>query len=150
MAYTNIVLQKRASDLVVDHDSHNFSNSNANITPPAGGAAIPFGTVVFRAKGGLPEAAWTAVTDDTSLVTTNEFAVVFGNHYGFAADFVPRAIAAGKYNAIVIKRDAGLKEFYLKAVHGTALGADFGQLKELMLAQGLVVLDDVTDLALPA
>lgn len=148
MAFTEITMLKRASDLVVAHLSHNFSNDDANITPPAASAPIPFGSVVFRAKGLGKAAAWTLVTDNASLVTTNEFAVVFGNHYGFAADFVPRAIAANQYNAIVVKRDAGIKEYYLKEVHGTALGADFDVLKQLMADQGLVVLDDVTNLGL--
>jgi len=40
MAFTNITLLKRASDLVVDHEDHNFSNANANITPPAGSAQV--------------------------------------------------------------------------------------------------------------
>lgn len=148
MAFTNITLQKRASDLVVAHEDHNFSNANANITPPAGGAAIPFGTVVFRAKGQADTAAWTVLTAADALVTTNDFAVVFGNHYGFAADFVPRAIAAGKYNAIVIRRDAALKEYYIKEVHATALGADYPLLVSLLNAQGLLVLDDVSELTI--
>ncbi len=148
MAFTNITLQKRASDLVVAHEDHNFSNEDANITPPAAGAAIPFGTVVFRAKGLAKDAPWAAVTAAAALVPENEFGVVFGNHYGFAADFVPRAIAAGRYNAIVVKRDAGVTEYYLKQVHGTQLGDDFSVLKELLGNQGVVVLDDVSDLTL--
>lgn len=148
MAFTNIVLQKRASDLVVAHEDHNFSNEDANITPPAAGAAIPFGTVVFRAKGLAKDAPWAAVTAAAALVTDNEFGVVFGNHYGFAADFVPRAIAADRYNAIIVKRDAGVKEYYLKQVHGTQLGDDFSVLKELLGSQSVVVLDDVSDLTL--
>ena len=39
MAFTPITDLKRASDLVVAHLSHNFSQDNANITPPAAGAA---------------------------------------------------------------------------------------------------------------
>lgn len=145
MAFTEMKFLKRASDLLIDHEHFNFSNDNANITPPAAAAAIPFGTVVFRAKGLGIAAPWAAVTTDAALVGTNEFAVVWGNHYGFAMDFVPRAIAAGKYNAIVIKRDAAFKEHYIKQVHGTALGAeDFDVLKQLMADQGLLVLDDVT------
>lgn len=148
MAFTNITLLKRASDLVVDHENHNFSNANANITPPAASAPIPFGTVVFRAKGQADTAAWTVLTAAADLVTTNEFAVVFGNHYGFATDFVPRAIAAGKYNAIVVRRDAALKEYYIKAVHGTQLGVDYPLLVSLLNAQGLPVLDDVSELTI--
>lgn len=145
MAFTEMKFLKNASDLLVDHMHFNFSNDNANITPPAASAAIPFGTVVFRAKGLGVAAAWTAVTTNASLVTTNEFAVVWGDHHSFAADFVPRAIEAGKFNSIVIKRDAAFKEYYIKQVHGTALGADLDKLKQLMADQGLLVLDDVTD-----
>lgn len=148
MAFTDITLLKRASDLVVAHLDHNFSNDDANITPPAAGAIIPFGTVVFRAKGLAKAAPWTVITDDTSVVATNEFAVVFGDGYGFKADFVPKAIVADRYNSVVIKRDAGLKEYYIKAVHGTALGADFDILKQLMADQGLIVLDDDSELTL--
>lgn len=149
MAFTNITLLKRASDLLVAHEDHNLCNEDVNITPPAASAAIPFGTVVFRAKGLAKDAPWAAVTAAAALVPDNEFGVVFGNHYGFAADFVPRAIAAGRYNAIVIKRPvAGVKEYYLKQVHGTQLGADFSVLKELLGAQGVVVLDDVSDLTI--
>ena len=148
MAFTNITLLKRASDLVVAHEDHNFSNANANITPPAASAPIPFGTVVFRAKGGADSAAWTILTVAAALVTTNEFAIVFGNHSGFAAGFVPRAIAAGKSNSIVIRRDAALKEYYIKEVHATALGADYPKLVGMLNAQGLLVLDDVSDLTI--
>lgn len=119
MAFTNITLQKRASDLVVAHLDHNFSNDDANITPPAGGAILPFGAVVFRAKGQNKEAAWARLTSAASLVTTNEFAVPFGDGYGFKADFVPNAIVAGRYNAVVVKRDAGLKEYYIKQANAS-------------------------------
>lgn len=145
MAFTEMQFLKRASDLLIDHKHFNFSNDNANITPPAADAAIPLGTVVFRAKGLGIAAPWTIVTDNTSLVTTNEFAVVWGDHHSFAADFVPRPIAAGKFNAVVIKRDAAFKEYYIGWVHGATLGADFDVLKQLMADQGLLVLDDVTN-----
>lgn len=148
MAFTEITMQKRASDLVVAHLDHNFSNDDANITPPALGAAIPFGTVVFRAKGSASTAAWAPVAAALDVATTNEYAVVFGNHYGFAADFVPRAIAAGQWNALVVKRDAGIKEYYLKKAHSTLAAADFDKLKGLLADQGLVVLTDVTNLGL--
>jgi len=107
---------------------------------------IKLGSVVFRAKGTDPTVAYSVVTDATSFVTTNEFAVVYGDQYAFKADFTPKAIAANKYNAIVTKRAAGLKEYYIKAVHATALGAGpYGILKQIMADQGLIVLDDVTN-----
>lgn len=143
MAFTTITLAKRPSDLIVDHHRFNFSNDNANITPAG---VIPLGTVVFRAKGLDVEAPWTAVTADLDVVDTNEFAIVYGDQYGFKADFTPKAIAAKKYNAVVIKRGpAMVKEFYIKAVHGTALTTKYGVLKQLLADQGVVVLDDVTD-----
>lgn len=138
---------KRPSDLIVNHPDGNFQNDSANITPPAGGAIIPLGTVVFRAKGLAKSAAWTVVDDAADVVTTNEFAVVYGDHYGWKPDFAPKAIAAGKYNAIVIKRGpVMLKEYYIKAVHKTQLGASYEVLKGLLAAQNLVVLDDISDL----
>lgn len=149
MAFTNIVLQKRASDLVVAHLDHNFSNDDANITPPAAGAAIPFGTVVFRAKGLAKAAPWAAVSAAADVDAANEYAVVFGDGYGFKADFVPKAIVAGRYNAVVVKRDAGLKEYYIREVHATALGAaPYDILKQLMADQGLIVLDDDSELTI--
>lgn len=100
---------------------------------------------MFRAKGLALEAPWTIVTDNLSLVDTNEFAVVWGDHHSFAADFVPRPIAAGKFNSIVIKRDAAFKEYYIGWVHGVTLADDFAKLKQLMADQGLLILDDVTN-----
>ncbi len=143
MAWTNMNdLIPLASDLLVDHFHLNYNNDNANITPAG---EIPFGTVVFRAKGLTKSAAWAAVDDAADVVVGNEFGVVYGDQYGFKVNFTPKAIAANKYNAIVIKRGpAMLKEFYLKKVHGTQLGTTFDKLKQLLADQGLVVLDDVS------
>ena len=143
MAFTEITLVKQASDLVVDHYIGNFNNDKANITPAG---VIPFGTVVFRAKGLGIEAPWAAVKLDADIADTNEYAVVYGDHYGFKYDFTPKAIKAKFFNAVVIKRGpVMLKEFYIKAVHGTALATKYGVLKQLLADQGVVVLDDVTN-----
>lgn len=143
MSFTEITLVKYASDLVVDHHIGNFNNDKANITPAG---VIPFGTVVFRAKGLGIEAPWAAVKLDADVADTNEYAVVYGDHYGFKYDFTPKAIKAKFFNAVVIKRGpAMLKEFYIKAVHGTALATKYGVLKQLLADQGVVVLDDVTN-----
>lgn len=143
MTFTEITLVKYASDLVVDHHIGNFNNDKANITPAG---VIPFGTVVFRAKGLGIEAPWAAVKLDADVADTNEYAVVYGDHYGFKYDFTPKAIKAKFFNAVVIKRGpAMLKEFYIKAVHGTALATKYGVLKQLLADQGVVVLDDVTN-----
>lgn len=143
MAFQNITLLKRPSDLLIGHYINNFNNDDANITPSG---VIPLGTIVFRAKGLAKAAPWAVVTKAADIVGTNEFAVVWGDGYAFAADFTPKAIVAKRYNAVVIKRGpAEFKEFYIKAVHSTQLGASYDVMKQLMADQGLVVLDDVTD-----
>jgi len=143
MAFTELTLLTQSSDLVVDQESGNFNYDNANITPAG---VIPFGTVVFRAKGLAIEAPWAAVAADADVADTNEYAIVYGDQYGFKADFTPKAIAAKKFNAVVIKRGpARLKEFYIKQVHGTVLTTKYGVLKQLLADQGVVVLDDITN-----
>lgn len=143
MAFTDISFLKYSSDLVIGHDKDHMSNDNANITPAGN---IKLGTVVFRPKDSAPTVAWAVVDDATDVVATNEFAVVYGDQYGFKYDFTPKAIAAGKWNAIVIRRRAEFKEFYLKANYATLLGATpYALLKQLMLNQGLIVLQDVSD-----
>lgn len=143
MAFTNITLLKRPSDLLIDHYIGNFNNDNANITPAG---VMPLGTVVFRAKGLSEAAAWAVVTKAADVATTNEFAVVYGDQYGWKCDFTPKAIKAKFFNSVVIKRGPVMfKEFYLKEVHGTQLGTSFDILKQLLADQGMVVLDDVTN-----
>lgn len=142
MAFTEIKLLKYASDLVIDHKDFHFSNENINITPAG---VLPLGTVVARAKGGLATAPYAVITAGTQVVDTNEFAVVFGDHHSFAYDFTPKAIAAGKWNALGIVRDAAFKEFYIKANYATVLGADYAKLLKLLADQGLLVLEDVSD-----
>jgi hypothetical protein len=143
MAFTEITLAKYASDLVVAHADFHFSNDEANITPAG---VIPFGTVVCRPKDSAPTVAWTAIDAAADVVATNEFGIVFGDHYAFKYDFTPKAIVAGKFNAILVVRDAGFKEYYIKAVHKTVLGdAPYALLIQLLANQGLVVLKDVSD-----
>lgn len=150
MAWKQFEYTKYISDLVIGHLGFHFSVDNANITPPAANGILPLGTVVFRAKGLGSADAWAPVATVGDVVATNEFAVVFGDHYAAKFDFAPRAIAAGKFNSVVIKRDAQFKEHYIKAVHGTDLGdVAFDLLKQLMADQGLLVLDDVTDYKSP-
>ena len=132
--------EDRPSDLIVYHEIGNYNNENANITPAG---VIPFGQVVFREKSYDPAAPWAAVTA-ASLVDTNEFGVVYGDHYGFKANFTPKAIAAGFYNGLVVKRGVGmLKEFYIKKAQSTLTEVQLTTLKELLAGQGLVVLETV-------
>lgn len=144
MAFKEITLLKYASDLVIAHADFHFSNDNANVTP----AVTPFnlGTIVFRPKGSAPTVAWTALTADAAVVDTNEFAFLYGDHYAFKYDFIPKAIVAGKWNAIVVVRDAGFKEFYVKQLYKTVLSAtSYALLIRLLSDQNLIVLEDVSD-----
>lgn len=142
MAFTELKTLKYASDLLIDHADFHFSNDDANITPAG---VIKLGTIVYRAKNSAPTVAWAVVDDATDAVVANEFAVVWGDHYGFAYDFTPKAIAAGKFNAIVVARDAAFKEYYIKENYATLLGAaPYALMKQLMANQGLLVLEDVS------
>lgn len=151
MAFTAMIERARLSDLIVtDYDpSTGYTHDDINVTPPAGGVAVTLGTVVFRAKDVDPEAPYAVLSASTDVVATNEFAVVFGDHYAFNPSFVPNAITAGKFNAIAVRRGpSALKEHYLKKitqdVNGAALtNAEFASLKELLKLQGIVVLDTV-------
>lgn len=143
MAFTQIKTLKYASDLVIDHMDFHFSNDNINVTP----ALLPLGTVVARAKGSVAGSAYTKIAAAADVVDTNEYAVVFGDHHSFAYDFTPRAIVAGKHNAVGIKRNAAFKEFYIKANYQTLLGdAAYLKLKQLMALQNLLILEDVSSL----
>lgn len=145
---------QRMSDLVVHEldPSVGYSRRDLNITPIT--PAIRIGTVVYRAKSADLTAAWTVLASATPLVLTNEFAVVYGDHFSFNPSFVPRAIAAGRYNAVGFVGTSGalqLKEYFIKTVaKSTAAtgGADLTDaqvetLKGLLEQQGIQVLKTV-------
>lgn len=145
---------QRFSDLVVHEldPSVGYSRRDLNITPIT--PAVRMGTVVYRAKSADLTAPWTVLASATPLVLTNEFAVVYGDHFSFNPSFVPRAIAAGRYNAVGFVGTSGalqLKEYYIKQVaKSTAAtgGADLTDaqvetLKGLLEQQGIQVLKTV-------
>lgn len=143
MAFKEIKLLKYASDLVIDHKEFHFSNENINITPAG---VLPLGAIVARAKGGTAADPYKVIAT-ADVVDTNEFAVVFGDHHSFAYDFTPKAIKAGQFNALGIVRGAAFKEFYIKANYATVLGTtNYPKLLKLLADQGLLVLEDVSDL----
>lgn len=145
---------QRFSDLVVHEldPSVGYSRRDLNITPIT--PPIRLGTVVYRAKSSDLTAAWTVLASATPLVLTNEFAVVYGDHFSFNPSFVPRAIAANRYNAVGFVGTSGglqLKEYYIKQVAqslvadgGAALNdAQVETLKGLLEQQGIQVLKTV-------
>ncbi len=154
MPFVAATFVQRFSDLVVHEmdPSVGYSRRDINITPIT--PAIRMGTVVYRAKSADLTAAWTVLASEAPLVLTNEFAVVYGDHYSFNPSFVPRAIASGKYNAVGFVGTSGalqLKEYYIKQVAKSAAvdgGADLSDaevetLKGLLEQQGIQVLKTV-------
>ena len=154
MPFVAETFTQRFSDLVVHEldPSVGYSRRDLNITPIT--PAIRLGTVVYRAKNADLTAAWTVLASATPLVLTNEFAVVYGDHFSFNPSFVPRAIAANQYNAVGFVGTSGalqLKEYYIKQVaKATAAtgGADLTDaqvetLKGLLEQQGIQVLKTV-------
>lgn len=150
MPFVTMPYSKRLSDLVVHEidPSVGYGRKCVNVTPPAGGAAVEIGTVVYRAKGTNPEGAYAVLSAAAQIVETNEFAVIYGDHYSFNPSFVPRAIAAGQFNAVGFVGHSGglqLKEYYIRQFAdtlGTPLtDAQFASLKEVLEKQGIVVLE---------
>lgn len=145
---------QRFSDLVVHEldPSVGYSRRDLNITP--GSVPVKLGTVVYRAKSADLTAPWTVLGGSAPLVLTNEFAVVYGDHFSFNPSFVPRAIAAGRYNAVGFVGTSGalqLKEYYIKQVAQSAVvdggaaltDAQVETLKGLLEQQGIQVLKTV-------
>jgi len=150
MPFVTMPYSKRLSDLVVHEidPSVGYGRKCVNVTPPTGGAAVEIGTVVYRAKGTNPEGAYAVLSAAAQIAETNEFAVIYGDHYSFNPSFVPRAIAAGQFNAVGFVGHSGglqLKEYYIRQFAdtlGTPLtDAQFASLKEVLEKQGIVVLE---------
>lgn len=149
MPFVPAVFTKRFSDLVV-HEIDPAVGSNRrdiNVTPPATDP-VQMGQVVFRAISSDLEAPYAVLSAAAQLVATNEFAIVFGDHFSFNPEFKPRAVAAGSYNAVAIVGNGNaiqLKEFYVKQVAQDAEGAaltdaQFETLRGLLEAQGIQLL----------
>lgn len=151
MPFVDINLNKRLSDLVfheVDPAS-GYARECINVTPPANSLPVAIGTVVFRAKTSTdPKAAYAVLTANSQLVDTNEFAVVFGDGYGFNPSFVPFAVNTTSFNAVSFKRGmVQLKEYYIKQVAKSATNvggaaltdAQFETLRELLKRQDVIV-----------
>ena len=143
MAFTSIPFEPLLSDLVVFEGTDpgsGYTRKEINVTPPAASAPLKLGTVVFRAKSADKAAAYAVVTAAGNLSLDNEYAVVFGNHYGYNPSFVPSAIATGKFNSVAFTQGPlKLKSYYLDQVHSALTSAQRSQLFELLEKQGIVV-----------
>lgn len=135
-------LEPLFSDLVFHEldPSAGYARECINVTPPAASAPVLLGTVVFRAASVDPTAAYAVLVNASDIVATNEFAVVFGNGFGFNASFVPNAIATGALNAVAFKRGlVQLKDYYIKLRHANLNATQFASLKEVLKKQGVIV-----------
>lgn len=147
MPFVDTNLNKRLSDLVFHEidPASGYARECINVTPPAGNAPVLMGTVVFRAKSLDSRAAYAVLSASSQLVATNEFAVVFGDGYGFNPSFVPFAVQTTTFNAVSFKRGMiQLKEYYIKQIAQDDAGANltdaqFETLRELLKLQDVIV-----------
>lgn len=122
---------------------------NTNVTDLTAAVAGDAGALTpVISQGVADNQTYAVIADATALVNTNEFAVIYGDHYSFNPSFVPRAIVAGQFNAVGFVGHSGglqLKEYYIRQFAdtlGTPLTVDqFASLKELLENQGIVVLE---------
>lgn len=139
MTFTTVT-DPRTSDLILGEKSGYRSRDTVNVNLLAGATHVQ-GTVFYRAKGTDPAATWALVTTG-SLVTTNEFAVLIGDGYEQTESVVFETTTTKK--ALVIVRDAEVKEAPVLAVHDSALNdAQWATLKHLLSQQGVLVYDTV-------
>jgi len=136
------------SDLVVHEfdPAVGYARQDLNVTPDG---EITVGTVVVRAKSASNTAAtaWAVLDGASDVAATNEFAIVYGDHFGFNEAFTPRTIASGRFNAVGFTGKNGgliLKDWLVKQVaqdeEGAALtDAQFAALCELLKAQGIIL-----------
>lgn len=137
-------LPVRFSDLVVKEidPASAYSRDSINVTPPDASAPLLIGNVVFRAKSLDPTAAYAVLSNVSQLVDTNEFAVVFGDEYSFNPSFVPKAIAAGKFNSIAFIRGmVQLKDYYVKENNIAMTAEQLATLSTLLKRQGVILVE---------
>lgn len=149
MPFVPAVLNTRLSDLIVHEQdpSVGANRRDINITP----ADVKLGQVVFRTKSSDLTAPYAVLSAAGQLVDTNEFAIVLGDHYSFNADYTPRAIASGQWNAVAIVGNGNaiqLKEYLVKQIAQDESGAnlsdaEFELLRGLLEAAGIQMLKTV-------
>ena len=132
------------SDLVVHEVDPcvGYARKVVNVTVAAD-TNLKLGAVVFRAKGTDPDAAYAPLTAAAALVTTNEFAVVIGDFYGYELSPVLVTAATSPKKITVYQRGLViLKDFTIKdAVKANFAGItdpQFATLKHLLEQQGVL------------
>jgi hypothetical protein len=135
-------LEPLFSDLVFHEldPSVGYARECINVTPPAASAPVQLGTVVFRATSLDQYAPYAVLVNASDIVATNDFAVVFGNQFGFNANFVPDVVQTTNFNAVAFKRGpVQLKDYYIKLRHANLTTAQFNTLKEQLKKHGVII-----------
>lgn len=98
------------------------------------------GTVVFRARGIDPTVPFAPITAAANLAITNEYAVLFGDHYNAKPTFlVTQGEAVSFFNQGVILKEKALKDIYVDVDTPILTEAQFEGLKLLLERQGIRV-----------
>lgn len=145
MPFTPIV-DVRYSDVVLQEAENLRSRDKATVTN-AGGGNKSIGTVIFRAKGTDPAAAWDVVDAAGDLAVTNEYNVIIGDN--FCVKSTIALTPATPTPVLVLARDARVKESVLKSIHETGgfTSGNFATLKHLLKANGIIVEDSLVPYA---
>lgn len=136
------IAENRLSDLVVHEVDPSAGYARRVVALSDTSTDVPMGTVVYRtiSSGQLDQdASYAVVTygDDTKLVATNEFAVVFGDAYSAKDTFT--TASSGTTDAVAFVRgEVQLKEGKVQAATG-ASDAQMKKLKALLEAQGVIL-----------
>lgn len=140
------------SDLVVNEQDPSVGYAR-KVIRVAGTGTLPLGAVVFRAKGTDPTVPYAPVTAAGNIATTNEYAVVFGDNYGFKEEItLSGATPAANGNAVAfVQGDVILKEYLLKQFLQDEDGADltdaqFASVKHMLEQQGVRVEITLTEI----
>lgn len=135
----------RLSDLVLGEEENYRSRDMVSVNNAAGGVKAA-GTVVWRAKGTDPTAAWDVVdaAADLGAAGVNEFGILIGDGFSPTASVTLGAGVAK--TCMIIRRDADIKESILKTIHQTGgfTAGNFATLKHFLAAQGVLVRDSLT------
>jgi hypothetical protein len=136
--FTQIML----SDLVVNEQDPSVGYAR-RVIRVAGTGSLPIGAVVFRAAGTDPAATFAPVTAAANIATGNEYAVVFGDKYGYNSVIPLQASPAATGNAVAfVQGDVILKEYLLKQYAMGTVGltqTQFNSLKHMLEKQGVRV-----------
>lgn len=140
------VSQKYVSDLVVFEPETLLYREIIPVTIAAG-ATLTWGSVLFRAQGIDPTAAWDVVDAAGDVTAGNEYALYLGDRYDVRESLVVAAATSTPVLAIV--KQARINETLVKAaLVPTVLNqTQFNTLKEAFKRQHVIINDALAPIA---